>query len=258
MRRIEAMSRLSSLRAATGLLLVLALAGCGPSGPSTQVNQPTGTAATSNYTGPAPRRRRRAGVQGQRCGRTCARRIAAAAATMPAASRRMFARSDDVNLAYQAALPLVNSSQPGQSTFVLKVGSGHNCWVASPQACADTMLTWVQNWIGGGIGASEKVQLVPPPSQSVGGTQVFPADAQGLSNFETLLWTPILRQFCSGCHDPNSRDAAGAVFRELRSATGVSRGAAEDQPGRSGGLALRRAPGRGVAPLLAHHLWRLA
>ncbi len=86
-----------------------------------------------------------------------------------------FARSDDVNLAYQAALPLVNTSQPGQSTLVLQVGGGHNCWVASPQACADTMLTWIQNWIGGGAGASEKVQLVPPPDQSVGGTKTFPS-----------------------------------------------------------------------------------
>jgi Concanavalin A-like lectin/glucanases superfamily len=211
MRRIEAMSRLAPLRAATGLLLVLALAGCGPSGPSTQVNQPTGTAATSNYTGPAPRD---ADVQAfkvalwqnvrssDRCG----------GCHYAGGQSPMFARSDDVNLAYQAALPLVNSSQPGQSEFVLKVGSGHNCWVASPQACADTMLTWVQNWIGGGSGASEKVQLVPPPSQSVGGTRVFPADAQGLSNFETLLWTPILRQFCSGCHDPNSPTPQAPYF----------------------------------------------
>jgi hypothetical protein len=211
MRRIDAISRVRPLAAAAGLLLMLALAGCGPSGPSTQVNQPTGVAATSNYTGPAPQN---ADVQAfktalwdnirtsDRCG----------GCHYAGGQSPQFARSDDVNLAYQAALPLVNSSQPGQSEFVLKVGSGHNCWVAAPQACADTMLTWIQNWIGGGSGAAEKVQLVAPPNQSVGGTRVFPNDSTGLNNFETLLWTPILRQFCSGCHDPNSPTPQAPYF----------------------------------------------
>jgi hypothetical protein len=209
MRRLEAMSRVSpQLTAATGLLLALLLSGCGPSGPSTQVNQPTGTAPTSNYTGPAPRN---ADVQRfevslwnnirtqDRCG----------GCHYAGGQSPMFARSDDVNLAYDAALPLVNTSQPGQSTLVLQVGSGHNCWVASPQACADTMLTWIQNWIGGGAGASEKIQLVPPPQQSVGGTKLFPADS---SEFQTLLWTPILRQFCWQCHDPNSPTPQAPYF----------------------------------------------
>ena len=49
-----------------------------------------------------------------------------------------FARTDDVNLAYQAALPLVNLTQPDQSTMVQKVGGGHNCWLADPSACAST------------------------------------------------------------------------------------------------------------------------
>ena len=59
----------------------------------------------------------------------------------------MFARSDDVNLAYQAANPLVNFQQPEQSTLVLQVRSGHNCWVADPKACADTMRL-DQGWVG--------------------------------------------------------------------------------------------------------------
>jgi hypothetical protein len=74
------------------------------------------------------------------------------------------------------------------------------------------MLTWIQNWIGGGAGASEKVQLVPPPDQTVGGTKTFPNDGTGLGNFETLLYTPILRQFCWGCHDPNSATPQAPYF----------------------------------------------
>jgi hypothetical protein len=210
MRRFQAISRVSPLlTAATGLLLAAALAGCGPSGPATQVNQPTGSSANATaYTGPAPGS---ADVQAfevnlwnnvrsqDRCG----------GCHHQGGQSPMFARSDDVNLAYQAALPLVNTSQPGQSTLVLQVGSGHNCWVASPQACADTMLTWIQNWIGGGAGASAKVQLVPPPQQSVGGTKVFPTDSTA---FQTDLWGPILRTFCAGCHDPNSPTPQAPYF----------------------------------------------
>ena len=62
----------------------------------------------------------------------------------------MFARSDNVNLAYQAACPLVSLTNPSQSTLVLRVGGGHNCWVADPSACAATMLEWIQNWLGAG------------------------------------------------------------------------------------------------------------
>jgi len=210
MRRLEAISRVSPLlTAAGGLLLALALAACGPSGPATQVNQPLGTSSNATaYTGPAPSSKDVQAFEvslwnnirsSDRCG----------GCHYAGGQSPQFARSDDVNLAYQAALPLVNTSEPGQSTLVLQVGSGHNCWVAAPQACADTMLTWIQNWLGGGAGASEKVQLIAPPDQSVGGTKQFPADS---TQFQTLLWTPILRQFCWQCHDPNSATPQAPYF----------------------------------------------
>ena len=43
----------------------------------------------------------------------------------------MFARNDDVNLAYQAANTVVNLTQPDQSRMVTKVAGGHNCWLQS-------------------------------------------------------------------------------------------------------------------------------
>jgi Concanavalin A-like lectin/glucanases superfamily len=195
------------LAAAAGLLLLAILAGCGPSGPATQVNQATAPAATSNYTGPAPSSKDVQAFEvslwnnirsSDRCG----------GCHYAGGQSPQFARSDDVNLAYQAALPLVNTSQPGESTLVQRVGGGHNCWVASPQACADTMLTWIQNWIGGGAGAAEKVQLVPPPDQSVGGTKTFPSDS---SLFSSTVY-PLVRTFCSGCHDPNAATPQAPYF----------------------------------------------
>ena len=201
------------LAAAAGLLLAALLAGCGPSGPATQVNQPTGS--TSNvgaYKGPAPASKDVQAFQvslwnnirsSDRCG----------GCHYAGGQSPQFARSDDVNLAYQAALPLVNSSQPGESTLVLQVGGGHNCWVASPQACADTMLTWIQNWIGGGVGASAKVQLVPPPQQSVGGTRTWPATPPAAF---VSLWgtpsTPILQHFCGPCHSPDAATPQAPYF----------------------------------------------
>jgi hypothetical protein len=213
MRRLEVISRVSPLfTVAIGLLVTVALCGCGPSGPATQVNQPTGAAAKSNYTGPAPASKDVQAFEvslwnnvrsSDRCG----------GCHYAGGQSPQFARSDDVNLAYQAALPLVNTSQPGESTLVQQVGGGHNCWVASPQACADTMLTWIQNWIGGGAGAAEKVQLVPPPDQSVGGTKTFPSDpaAGGSDSFASTVY-PLLRQFCWECHDPTSATPQAPYF----------------------------------------------
>ncbi|TLZ28822.1 MAG: LamG domain-containing protein [Gammaproteobacteria bacterium] len=113
----------------------------------------------------------------------------------------LFARSDDVNLAYQATGPLVNFTDPTQSELVLKVGGGHNCFLASAQDCANMMTTWIKSWIGGTSSAAAGIVLTPPPDQSVGGSKLFPADS---SQFQALIWSPILRRFCSDCHRPDA------------------------------------------------------
>ncbi len=89
----------------------------------------------------------------------------------------LFARADDINLAYQATGPLVSFSDPAQSELVLKVGGGHNCFLASPQDCAAAMTTWIRNWIGATSGLAAGIALVPPPDQSVGGRRLFAVDA---------------------------------------------------------------------------------
>src|SRR5437762_9598406 len=120
----------------------------------------------------------------------------------------MSARSDDVNLAYQAANPLVNFQQPDQSTFVLKVGGGHNCWVADPKACADTMLTWIKAWVGSSATSNTGVTVTPPTSTNVAGGKQFPPTAElggdpkaptANVSFKVTLYDPILSKFCSGC-----------------------------------------------------------
>jgi hypothetical protein len=112
----------------------------------------------------------------------------------------MFARSDDVNLAYNDALGVVNLSQPDQSRMVLKVAGGHNCWLSSAQACADILTTWIKNWAGGVSGGGTQIQLVAPLDKDVGSTKTFPASAAG---FQATIY-PLLTQFCSRCHSANA------------------------------------------------------
>lgn len=195
------------------LMLLGACAGGG--GPSTTVNQlstpPTDSAA--DYTGPPPEN---ADVQ--------AFKLAFWANVIPSnrcggchhqgGQSPQFARSDDVNLAYQAALPLVNLTNPSQSTFVMKVGGGHNCWVADPSACAATMLQWIQNWIGTGSSSTTSVTLVAPPVQAAGGGKQFPVSATNPPpSFATTIF-PIVTQFCSGCHTPSSSTAQQPYFAD--------------------------------------------
>jgi Concanavalin A-like lectin/glucanases superfamily len=206
---LQVMSR--SCRALVAVVTLLALAACS-GGAATQVNQVSSapTNSAQNYSGPAPAN---ADVQAfkdalwqnvipsDRCG----------GCHHQGGQSPMFARTDDVNLAYQAAGPLVNLTTPSQSELVMKVGGGHNCWVSDPSACAATMLVWIQNWIGAGSSSTSTVTLVPPPVQAAGGGKQFPSDP---SAFGTDLWTPLLTQFCSGCHTPSSASAQQPYFAD--------------------------------------------
>jgi cytochrome c553 len=205
-----------ALRSCALLALLVALAACSSSGgPSTAVNQVTTPPSNGaqDYTGPPPAN---ADVQAfkvnlwqniipsDRCG----------GCHHQGGQSPMFARSDDVNLAYQAAGPLVSLTNPSQSTLVLKVGGGHNCWVADPSACAATMLVWIQNWLGAGAGSTTQVKLVAPPVQAAGGGKQFPADpTTGNPSYQSTVY-PLLTRFCSGCHNPSSASAQQPYFAD--------------------------------------------
>ena len=193
-----------ALRHGATLVLLAALAACsGGGGPGVTVNQPAAVSAVSSYTGPAAQNADVLAFQlnlwvniipSDRCG----------GCHHAGGQSPMFARSDDVNLAYQAALPLVNLTNPSQSMLVQKVGGGHNCWVADPSACAATMLVWIQNWIGSGSSSTSSIQLQAPPVQTAGGGKLFPASATaGNPSYANSIY-PLVVQFCQGCHNPSS------------------------------------------------------
>src|SRR5215472_10737985 len=196
------------------LALLAVLTACGGGGAPVAVNAPPPTAAAQTYTGPPPAN---ADVQAfmvnfwtnvspaNRCG----------GCHHAGGQSPMFARADDVNLAYQAALPLVNLADPSQSTFVLKVGGGHNCWVADPSACAATMLVWIQNWIGAGSSSTTSIKLIAPPVRTPGNSLQFPVDpnaagANGKSFANTVY--PLLSTYCVGCHTSSSATAQQPYF----------------------------------------------
>lgn len=127
----------------------------------------------------------------------------------------LFARDDDVNLAWSAADPLIDRDDPSQSTIVQKMASGHNCWLgtnqAAMQACTATLQAWIENWIAGtASGGTKTIQLVAPPDKNVGQSRNFPDDSAGYGS--TVY--PLVRQYCSACHNSNSATRQSPFFAD--------------------------------------------
>ena len=124
----------------------LLLNACGGGGSTESNPAPVGASSVGTYTGPGPNspdvQRFRVNlwenIRGtNRCGQC----------HVPGIQSPFFARSDNVNSAYDAvfAANLVDTNNPALSELVQKVGLGHNCWLGDNQACADIMTTWIEN-----------------------------------------------------------------------------------------------------------------
>ena len=129
----------------------------------------------------------------------------------------MFVRSDDVNTAYDAALTVVDTTEPSLSRVVEKVSEGqlgHNCWVADPNVCGTIMTTWIENWLGNTAGGGRTIVLIPPVSQPPGASKNFPTDAFGPPSFATIIHQPILELYCSNCHSSEAVNAIQPYFAD--------------------------------------------
>lgn len=143
-----------------------------------------------------------------------------------------FVRNDDINLAYQAANGVVTLADPSASRMVVKVGGGHNCWLASASACADQLTVWIRNWAGVTLGSSRQIKLMAPPLRDVGATKSFPASASGFAS----TVHPLLVQFCSRCHSSASSTPQAPYFAEADPAVAYAAARAKinlDSPGDS-------------------------
>ena len=184
---------------------VAVLAGCSSGGAPTVVNPVTTAPPVSDYTGPASAN---ADVQAfrinlwenikanNRCG-SCH----GAGGQTPT-----FARNDDVNLAYQAANTVANLTTPDQSRMVIKVASGHNCWLQSPAACGDTLTVWIRNWAGSSATGGTQIQLQAPTIREVGGSKAFPADNTAFAN--SAVYSLVRNTGTANCVRCHSSDSA--------------------------------------------------
>lgn len=193
-------TRLFSFAAA--IVALAALAGCS-GGAKTTENPVTsgGSAAPSDYNGPQPAN---ADIQAfrvafwenirpaNRCGNCHS--VGGQAPT--------FARSDDVNAAYQQAVGIIDRDNPSQSALVAKVAGGHNCWLADAGACASILTRWITEWVGSTTTGGRQIELVPPPDKDPGESRRFPAEPPTGFN---ALWN-LLRTDgqCSRCHRSNA------------------------------------------------------
>jgi len=119
-----------------------------------------------------------------------------------------FARNDDINLAYDQVNAFVSLAQPSQSRLVSKVGEGHNCWLASNQACTDILTTWISNWAGDAAGSSNVIELRSPALKNPGASKSFPDDATAFAS----TVHPLLRTYCAGCHTDSAETPQSPFF----------------------------------------------
>jgi hypothetical protein len=189
---------IQDLMRSVALLAVAALAACSGGAPTTQ-NPVSTPAAAASYSGPPPATPDVQAFMNNLWTNVKATNRCGGCHTQGGQSPQ-FARTDDINLAYQAAQSVVNLPQPSQSVMVQKVSGGHNCWLASPSACGDTLTVWITNWAGSSATGSAQIKLTAPASQTVGASKSFPTDP---TLFENTVY-PLLTKYCSRCHSPSA------------------------------------------------------
>lgn len=119
-----------------------------------------------------------------------------------------FASRENVNDAYAASNSLVNLSKPEESRLVIKVAGGHNCWLASDQACGETMQQWIKLWADDRVSTANTIELKAPVIREPGESKNFP---ESTALFSEHVY-PILTKNCAGCHNEASSTAQSPFF----------------------------------------------
>ncbi|MFC6633582.1 LamG domain-containing protein [Microbulbifer taiwanensis] len=122
-----------------------------------------------------------------------------------------FVRGDDINAAYDAGRALVNLAQPAESRLVTKVGGGHNCWLASSQACAEIITNYIEEWARATGSLVNTITLTAPVERTVGASKSFPASS---GRFAGTVY-PLLRTYCAGCHSEDAGTAQQPYFASV-------------------------------------------
>ncbi len=126
----------------------------------------------------------------------------------------VFVDPNDVNSAYAQAIPHINLVDPASSLLVTKVGGGHNCWLTSNVACADSIEQMIINWVGNSTSATTRViALTAPDIKDPGDSKSFPAlVTDNAPNSFALTVHPVLTARCQGCHDESASPPISPFF----------------------------------------------
>lgn len=144
-----------------------------------------------------------------------------------------FARNDDINLAYNDAIALVNLDQPEDSRLVAKVAGGHNCWLDSNAACGAVITAYIEAWASGSSTSAEtQIELTAPAIKDVGESKNFPTNAPAA--FAGVH--DLLTEYCSGCHVDTANTPQAPYFADSNAQTAYEAAQAKinlDSPGNS-------------------------
>jgi cytochrome c553 len=198
--------------AGLALLAVAVLSGCGGGASTTEnpvITPPTSGAA---YNGPPPAN---PDIQAFRANFWEKMLTTASCSTCHNAGGQspQFARTDDVNAAYQQAVTVVNRDNPSQSVIVQKVGGGHNCW-ADAVSCASVMTRWINDWVGAAATGGRTIQLVEPAPKDPGATRRLPMDAPAayFTDGASRSTYTLLTTYCADCHRSTSATKQSPFF----------------------------------------------
>jgi hypothetical protein len=198
-----------------GLLLAglsaATLFGCG-GGAETTENPVTGVTPPSSYSGPPPATDDIQSFKLNVWDNVQASNRCGGCHTDSAGQNPMFARHDDVNLAYEAANTVANLSLPSDSRLVTKLAEGHNCWLSDDQACADIMTTWIEGWAGAAAAGGRQIVLEAPVSTEPGSSKNYANASE--ANFAALVHSPVLTTYCADCHSSQAATSQQPYFAD--------------------------------------------
>jgi len=134
---------------------------------------------------------------------------------VPGVQAPFFMRDDNINDAYSAFFPYVDTGAPFDSEVVTKLANDHNCWLPSDVACADVMLGWIEDWLtAGGQSVGRQIQISPidpQDLQDITAAKQFPVSSGAFASSQ--LYTD-LQTWCSDCHNSAADDPRKPFFAE--------------------------------------------
>jgi hypothetical protein len=126
----------------------------------------------------------------------------------------------DINIAYSQAVPNVNLADPSQSLMVTKVGGGHNCWLTSNIACADSIEQMIINWAGStATSTTRQIALTAPVIKDPGDSKSFPVASNGTAPAGFDAIHTLLKAHCQDCHEDSVSLPISPFFADNEPAT---------------------------------------